>query len=83
MFKRKKEILIANDNMFFCFEDYYTIKLMLIEKDECKQLETYKIFINVDKSSAFDLNEDFLVLNSLDKIFLIIRIIIFCQRLFI
>ena len=47
-----------------------SIKLVLIEGDKCKELVSYEISINNYKNSVIDLNEDYIALNSRDKIFL-------------
>ena len=57
------------ENLFFCREDSCT-KLFLIEEDYCNKLKDYKFSMDLDKSSAIDLNEDFLALNSYNKIYL-------------
>ena len=63
------KIISVDDNLFFLIKDQY-IKLVLIKGDKCKELVSYEISINNYKNSVIDLNEDYIALNSRDKIFL-------------
>ena len=68
-FSKCNQFLLIKDNLFFCIVSDYT-KLYLIDKDKCKELQKYEIYIYNKENSAIDLNEDFIVLNTLNKLYL-------------
>ena len=63
------QYLLVDDNLLFGIKNDSTY-LFLINEDTCNQLNKYEIIINNKDNSAFILNEDFLALNSLNKIYL-------------
>ena len=63
------QFLLAQDNLLFGIKDNST-SLYLIDDKECQKLKEYEIYINNQDSSAIDLNEDFIALNVLNKLYL-------------
>ena len=63
---------MVNDNLFFCKDDYST-KLFLIKENDFKELNHYDFSLDLDESSAIDLSEDFLALNSYNIIYLLYK----------
>ena len=61
--------LLANDNLFFGIEDNY-IKLYLIEKNDCNEINKFEISGVKENDSVINLNEDYLTLNTPNKIFI-------------
>jgi len=63
------QFLLFEDNLLFGIKDNST-SLYLINDKECQKLKEYEIYINNKDNSAIDLNEDFIALNALNKIYL-------------
>ena len=63
------QFLLVEDNLLFGIKDN-SISLYLINDKEFKKLKEYEIYISNKDNSAIDLNEDFVALNALNKIYL-------------
>jgi len=63
------KFLLVNDNLLFGIKDNST-NLYLIDDKDCQKLKEYEIYINNEDSSAIDLNEDFIALIALNKVYL-------------
>ena len=61
--------LLVNDNLFFGIKNYY-IKLYLIEKNDCNEINKFEISGVKENDSVINLNEDYLTLNTSNKIFI-------------
>ena len=61
--------LLVNDNLFFGIKNYY-IKLYLIEKNVCYEINKFEISGVKENDSVINLNEDYLTLNTSNKIFI-------------
>ena len=61
--------LLVNDNLFFGIENYY-IKLYLIEKNNCNEINKFEISGVKENDSIINLNENYLTLNTSNKIFI-------------
>jgi len=63
------QFLLVEDNLLFGIKDNST-SLYLINDKECQELKEYAIYINNIDNSAIAINEDFIALNALNKIYL-------------
>ena len=74
------QFLLVKDNLLFGIKDNST-SLYLINDKECQKLKEYEIYINNKDNSAIDLNEDFIALNALNKIYLFNKKNIICPKI--
>jgi len=61
--------LLANDDLFFGIENNY-IKLYQIEKNNCNEINKFEISGVKENDSVINLSEDYLALNTPNKIFI-------------